>query len=275
MAPIKAVPPEQIQQFLKGSPSYRPAVESPKGRPSVLLRGVSGAGKTTAIGHLCMGGLRVAVVDLEGRTETIERYRPLIIPVRSLKALDTVNAIMADPDVRSEFIKDKTDGEWDDIDIIAYDGLMEIGAILDRTMAQKYGKTGYTRWEELGLELVGYCDVMRSLSSSTQKKPLGVIATLGEAEMDDGSDEMKIVVRGRYAIPRIPFYFTYVFRLSPSIDERGEARWTLISVGKNLKGPGSDFLPPVVDITGTDGFYKVWQRLEKHMRFIPKKEEMK
>jgi hypothetical protein len=237
--------------------------------PSLCIRGESGSGKTHSVGVLAEAGYKVAVLDIEGRTEAIQKYRPLIQPVTTrAEVLEFIDLMMC-PDDRRRYVKSFRP-DWSDLDIVAIDSLLEYESLLDTDMRVKFpsksGDGSYARWDAYGLDLISLFARVRDIASSKNPSPVGVIVTAGEFRTvtRTGDTMFEIPIRGTQAPPRLPFYFSCVFRLE-SIVEESKAQWIMTTAGPGLKGPGTDILPARATLQ-RDSFVRVWERLNTYYR---------
>lgn len=243
------------------------------GAPSILLTGPSGSGKTDSLGKLQQAGYKVAVIDLERRTENIHKYGPLIITPANLEQADRLVDVFLNENARREYIAQQTEGEWHDIDILGYDSLFEYETLLDRDLKVKYasksGDSSFQRWDDYGNAILGLCTKLKRLAGLRQNyRPVGVVVTVGANETLDplGNKRYDLMIRGRIAPPRLPFQFTYVFRVTSNLTQDSkQVEYVLETAGSGLKGPGTNVLPPRV-LVNDDGFVKAWKILEKNIR---------
>lgn len=251
---------------------------SVKSKPSLLLTGPSGAGKTDSIGKLALGrhddevnipGLRVLHVDVEKRGTNIQKCGVLAVHVSELDDLRKFLVdVMPDGERRREFVKEYSKGVMEDVDVIGIDSLMEVLAMLDGDLGREFpskteGKS-YERWGQYGSRGVGFVKACRDLSCGNLGEAVGVIVTLGLQKKVSPVGEIyyEDFVKGNIVGPHLPFCFDYVFRLVANFDGEN-VHHLLYTAGDGLKGPGTDILPPVCDVTGF-GMCTVWDRLVKH-----------
>lgn len=246
-------------------------------RPSLLIKGPTGAGKTNSIGALLQAGLRVAVIDIEGRSENIQKHQPLLIMPENVEEISEIigNAenlkrfpgILRDTKTREAFVQKHS--SWQDIDVLAFDSILELAYLTDRRLNAKYPRekatrdSSWARWDEFGWTLVAIAKNIRYLSSAYMDKPLTTISTLGEVEDKDayGNPTFKPLIRGNIAGPNIPFVFTYIFRqYATEPDEDGRVRWMLQTAGKGLKPPEPGVLPHLAELS-KNGFANVYESL--------------
>lgn len=241
--------------------------------PVVLLLGASGAGKTTALGALAAAGHRVGVLDIEGKTEGIQKHRPLLfVPEDYDEALATLE-MLKNPTERQRVVQRATDGAWDDIDILGVDSLLEVAKLVDKRRRVKYPRESVSRdeawaqWDDYGNEIKDFVDLVRDVASTRSEAPIGVVATLGEVVeyKPNGKPMYRTLIKGKQAGPYVPFAFSYVLRLwVQEDDEAGEKNFMCDSVGLGLKGPGLEYLPGRVGLAA-DGFAKIWECLQRSL----------
>lgn len=268
-APSSLIKPKPLNSL----PTAMLAQPGAMGAPSVLLTGPSGSGKTDALGKLQQAGYRVAVIDLERRTENIHKYGPLIVTPTDVEQADRLIDAFLDTKTRQSYVQEQTQGKWEDIDVLGYDSLFEYETLLDRDLKIKYasksGDSSFQRWDDYGNSILGLCTKLKRLAGLHQDyRPVGVVVTLGANETIGplGDKRYDLMIRGRVAPPRLPFQFTYVFRVTSQLTQDGkQVEYVLETAGNGLKGPGTGVLPPRV-LVNDDGFVKAWKLLEKNIR---------
>lgn len=247
-------------------------VDGAGARPSILAMGVSGTGKTEGIAHLLASGKNVLVGSIESKVQSLMRYGPKIIffgsPVENkatgAKAPPTASQIFQ----RLHMFRDRLGaGEFRDhkdkpFDVIAIDGLMEVGAVIhrhfrDNTPVSKATgeKNTYAMADAIGIETVDFVKGIRDAASSSAQlfgiPPVGIYATCGEFAIEPklgGDVRYKPALYGNVAPNNLPFAFEAVLHLSVDRDEDGRPRYLAHTVSQDpeffAKAPAA--LEPVV-----------------------------
>lgn len=255
------------------SEAFRLEPNSIKVKPTILIKGESGAGKTYSIGSLLSAGYRVCVADMEKKLASLLKYRPLIQPINQRSEFIELMDVCRDPSKRKEWAKRRTNGEWDDIDIVAVDSIGEYVWQLDESLRIEFaGEVNkFKRWDEYGRKIINWARYLRDTASVATTDPIGVVVTMPITfeTTNLGMRVEKYPIQGNVAPDRLPQYFDYVLVQGAKI-ENGKALYYLQTVsieGITAKGPGSHILPAVVDITqpGALSFADVYTKLCLHL----------
>jgi hypothetical protein len=203
-------------------------------RPSICLVGGSGTGKTTQIRNVIRAGFNVLVVAIESKLQAMAGERPLVVnmnePVRegstfrAATVTDKYNRLLAFRDALKEGKYRSHKGK--PIDVIAFDGAMEMGAIikghkLKSVIVSKSGETNtFKTFDEIGIDLIDFFAACREAASDASKAfgvpPVGIIVTCGE-QLKDG--EYKPILPGNQAALMLPYQFEAVLRLTTEIND--------------------------------------------------------
>ncbi len=260
--------------------SFRPRVNDERffARPCSLITGASGSGKTRTIGSLLRAGLRVGLADIEGKSDIILKERPAVFTVPTRAHVGALLAIMRDTKQRRALVARTTDGEWEDIDILAVDGLLEYESLLDSDLKVEFPrgsseKDGWARWDEYGTKILNFTRLLRDLATFKTPDPIGVMVTLGTPQEVTKLGQIRdvIPIKGNIAPQRFPFMFTFILHLR-SMAQAGQAKFVLDTVGNELwmaKGPGPSVLPATIDITEPGGemtFADAYRRMDGWLR---------
>ena len=139
-------------------------------KPSLLLKGPTGAGKTDTLGKLAADGLRVLDVDIERRGENVQKYGVLFAYPETLDDLrELLIDVLPNREKRQELVKRLSDGKLGDIDVVGIDSIVEVLDLLDRELRGEYptkgGDKSYERWDQYGIRGVGFAKACRDLAS--------------------------------------------------------------------------------------------------------------
>lgn len=241
-------------------------------RPSIALIGASGTGKTTQLRNLMRAGFNVLVVATESKQQALASERPLILPigapvregatVRPATVTDKYNRLMAFRDALKEGKYRTHNGR--PIDIIAYDGAMEVGAIIkghkmkNVVVSKSTGETNtFKTFDEIGIDLIDFFASCREASSDASKAfgipPVGIVVTCGEILK---AGEYKPILPGHQANDMLAYQFEAIFRMAVEVVDGNiqyvahtvpgetsypvEGRWT-------AKVPGGIFEPKIIN----------------------------
>ena len=257
-------------------------------RPSLITVGASGTGKTWAILQFLQARLNVLLVDLENKYQTLLRYQPNVVPLgapvtaggrkRPPTATEVYNRILG-------FIDRLGEGKYREhlgrpIDLIAVDGLMEVGLRIarhykDNTPTSKSSgeKNTYAMYDAIGDRLI---DVMNSLrtaagaaSAAYGFPPVGIYCTVGEErEVNKISGEVsyRALLPGNIGPKFLPYQFEAVVRLSVARDDSGLPVYVAHLVGDEkfyAKFPGGIY--PQAELPNWN-MVQVYRDLVEHYR---------
>lgn len=209
-------------------------------RPSLLLIGGSGTGKTDGIARMIDAGFNVVVVAVEDKMATLSQRKPLRV---NICAPDATTKTLPTHQLRWSRLQAFCDGlrrgeyrahEGKAIDIIAVDGLMEVSEIIARCMlSASSGSDTIKAWGHVAIKTVDFFKDLRDAAGEAAARlggtPVGVVATCGEGDkkrlnLQGGPAvvERNIpLLEGNKALLALPFQFEVIWRLSAGVPFEG------------------------------------------------------
>jgi len=199
-------------------------------RPSILLQGGSGTGKTHALERMLAAGYNGLLVLVENKWQDLAKYRPKSLLLSApINGKPPTNDQLYDRlfyflDQLAEGKYRKHDGKF--IDFIGFDGALEIGNIIYKYWKKRkpISKTGeqntFALWDNVGERAAdffrGARDAAGAASALFGFPPVGIICTVGEhAERGKlGSTFYEPLFPGRKGPEAMPYCFSQVIRLS-------------------------------------------------------------
>lgn len=203
-------------------------------RPSILLQGGSGTGKTHGIGRMMAAGLNGLVLAIEPKVQTIMRYKPKVLflgaPVqqggklRPPTPVELYDRLMRFRDALGEGKYREHNGKA--LDFIATDGFLELGDVIykywkaNRPLSSSTGeKNSFAMWDNVAEKSVDFFKSMRDAagmaSTTFGLPPIGTVATIGEDDIDElGATKHVPLFPGKKAGKLLPYCFEVVLRLS-------------------------------------------------------------
>jgi hypothetical protein len=204
-------------------PSEIIKVQKQASKRSVLLTGPSGTGKTYQYRTLVEGGRRGLYVDVEKKIPTIADLEPEMWPIHNLDMpLTPTDKQEMLAEGSSDLIKvfDYLRTADHPFDFVYFDSMMRYGKKLLHKLKHEDKLGGYDLWGFYGYKLGKALEVLVSLASVEQAKPVHVVATWGVKIGKDWRDRRleQPIVDGKMVGPDIPYYFDDVIRLSREED---------------------------------------------------------
>jgi hypothetical protein len=218
-------------------------------RPSVTLIGGSGTGKTYALGRLLAAGLNVMILAVEDKIQGIAKYNPLTIflndPVpgenRAPTPEEKYRRLMAFPGALKAGMYREHGGK--PIDLIATDGLLEVGQVIFRhhkrhiPISKSTGEQNtYALWERVAEDAVDFFHACRDAagmaSAAYGLPPVGFVVTCGEhiERGKFGDVRYEPLFPGRKAPEMLPYVFETVVRLANRNND-GEYEFVAHTIG--------------------------------------------
>lgn len=241
-------------------------------RPSILLVGNSGTGKTEQIARMMRAGKRALVLDVENKAQVLATYRPLRIKIGEAEKQPDGSIRMTDATARYDRLMRFRDGlregkyrehNGKPIDFVGIDGLMEIGSVIKTHKMKNVptSKTGeantFRAFDEIGMEIIDFVVACKEAASDASKAfgipPIGIVATCGEFYKDG---ELRPLLPGNQAHLHLKYHFELVLRLDVEFDGTalryiahtvpGEV-FTPMPARWYAKAPGGLFEPRITD----------------------------
>lgn len=241
--------------------------------PSILWIGDSGTGKTHAIERLLRAGKKVLYLDVEGKSQPLKKYKPIVQsindPVRMEDGTLRAATFTEKYNRLQEFVKRLGAGYYHklhgiDIDLVAVDGLMEIGHVYSRHFSRNTpvsadgSPNAYAKWGQIGDYQIDFYHALRNAASDAGLtyglRPLGVVATCGEKLVADkfGNRWYEPILPGNIGPDQLPFAFEAIIRLGIEYTEEGPT-FLAYTVGQTepirwfAKTPPGLFEPKVIN----------------------------
>lgn len=224
-------------------------IDSSMARPSILAAGVSGTGKTWGIAQMLAAGMNILVCGIESKMQALMAHRPKAIffgaPVENKATGGKRSPTASEVYQRLQIFKDRL-GEGDfrehegkPFDLIAIDGLMEVGDVIHRhcldntPISRGTGERNtYAMAAEIGVQTVSFVKGIRDAASAASQlygiPPVGIYATCGEFATEPklgGDIQYRPALYGNIAPRNLPFAFEAVLHLSVDRDEEGQPRF--------------------------------------------------
>lgn len=216
-----------------GLPEPRVA-EAKDARPSIVLIGKSGTGKTHAIGRLLEHGYKVLVLAIEDKIQSIAKYNPPVVfindPIegRPPTAKERYERLMAFPAALRA--GDLREFEGKPVDVIATDGFLEVGQVIYdynkncKPISKSGEQNSYALWDNVAADAVDFFKACRDAAGMASVAygypPVGFVATCGEHQEVTKLKEVRYtpLFPGRKAPEMLPYMFENVIRLSSRRD---------------------------------------------------------
>lgn len=212
--------------------------------PSLILIGKTGTGKTDAIGKLCEAGFNLAVLTVEDKRASLQRWKPLILDVNKIVGVDATSARLPTGAEKFQRLQSFQDDlrrgahrEYGSktIDILAVDSLSEIADVMYAHLCTKYSSSDTLKmWMEIGTRTIDFFKGIRDAAGYAAAKlgsrPMGMVATVLEADLKKidskagGYSILKnqVVLQGNMAVPKMVPAFEIAWRLSAGTELNGE-----------------------------------------------------
>lgn len=258
-------------------------VEPSLARPSILVSGCSGTGKTWGAAQLLAAGKKALVISVESKMQTLMAYNPQVIfigsPVENKATGGRRPPTASEMYQRLQIFRERLGaGEFREhkgevFDLLIIDGMMEVGAVIhrhfrDNTPISKGGeKNTYAMADAIGIETVDFVKGCRDAASAASAlfgiPPIGVYTTCGEFAKEPklgGDVRYKPALYGNVGPDNIPFAFEAVIHLEVDRDDDGRPRYIAHTVTNEpiffAKAPAH--LPPyIVDWNMNDIYNKI------------------
>lgn len=224
--------------------------------PSLAVAGLSGSGKTYAIGRLLASGLKLAVADVENKLHVLRKYKPPYVnfnaPVvagpnkRPPSASEKYQRIMRFIDALGTGKYHVHNGE--PIHGIAVDSLLELADTVHmHRRATTDRQKSLIMWEDIGIDLVNKIlkpmrDAAGYAAAKRGMRPLMMLLTVGCERMVDGMGNVigeQPLLPGKKALKWLPYQFELVWHLRTTV-ENGEHLFEINTVSY----PGIDCKSP-------------------------------
>lgn len=218
--------------------------------PTCLFKGPSGGGKTHAIGRLIAAGFNVALVAVEAKYQSLQRYRDRI----KLYDLSREPLTASEKWVRLRRLADllaagkfrAVDGSK--LDIIAYDGLTELCDVIHADHKSRFtNQNALQMWESIGTTGVDYLKTLRD-AACAGGSPIAIVATVGEKYVAVGMDaRWEPLLPGKMTAERLPFQFEVIWRFEDGMSPDNKRVFRIV----NCKSPAGLF-PYVTEGEGVE-----------------------
>lgn len=224
-------------------------VDGSSARPSILASGGSGTGKTWGIEQMLRGGKNILIGAVESKIQALMAHNPKVIffgaPIEDRATGAKRSPTASEVYQRLQMFKDRLgEGEFREhngkpFDLIAIDGLMEVGAVIHRhfrentPISKSTGERNtYAMADEIGVQTVDFVKGIRDAASAASElygiPPVGVYATCGEFAIEPklgGDVQYKPALYGNVGPRNIPFAFEAVLHLEVDRDDEGRPRY--------------------------------------------------
>lgn len=210
----------------------RPALEivelTPEStRPSIILQGGSGSGKTTALVDLLKHGAKLLVIGVEAKLQPLARYRAKAIYLRGATHDERYDRLM-------QFVDELAKGTYAGFDGIGIDGTGEIVDIIHRRFRAKLSSRAATlpMWDDIGIEAIDVFRTIRDAAGYASQRqgvaPMSIVATIAERRSTTplGATFYEPLLPGKKAAEALPYQFEVMLRLSAKGGDDGRTVYT-------------------------------------------------
>ena len=258
-------------------------VEPTDARPSVVLIGGSGTGKTHALGSMMAAGMNVMVLAVEPKLQTIARYKPKVLfidePIagKAPTPAQRYDRLMRFVDALGEGKYREHNGR--PFDLIATDGLLEVGHVIYtywKMRCPTSSRTGeqntFALWDNVAERARDFFRAARDAAGLASSRyglpPIGFVTTCGEAVVKAKTGEVRYepLFPGNKAPQILPYMFEVVLRFSCRNNE-GNYEFVAHTIGTEefyAKCPPGLFDPEVIN----PNFGEMYDRLTKWFQTV-------